>query len=92
MEMTVVGAGVTRGQINKLSEVIARPDDDLHSGNAELAVVLIDHGGEFRDKRFGHVPHAGAIRFAEYLCEATLNVFDLGDIELPMSRPGDGLR
>ncbi len=67
--MAVVGARVTRGQINKLSKVIARPDDDLHSGHAELAVVLIDHSAEFRDKRFGHVPYTGATGLAEYVCE-----------------------
>jgi len=87
-----VGAGVTRGQVDQLSKVITRPHNDLHPGHTELAVVLIDHGREALDQRSRDIPRPGVIGLAEYRSEATLNAFNLCNIELPMSRPGDEAR
>ncbi|WP_201698500.1 hypothetical protein [Paraburkholderia hiiakae] len=90
--MAVVGAGITRGQINEFPKVITRADDDLHPRHAELAIVLIYYGGEALDQRFGHIPHSGAVCLGEHFSESTLDTLNLSDIELPVSRPGDEAR
>ncbi|CAG9254837.1 hypothetical protein PUN4_230034 [Paraburkholderia unamae] len=92
LKVAVIGAGPSRGQIDELSEVVTRPDYDLHPGHAELAVVLVHHGGEALDQRLGHSPHAGAIGIVEYLVEVTFNAFNLPDIKLSVSRAGDETR
>lgn len=89
LKVAVVGAGFTRGQISKFAEMIACPDNDLHPGHAELAVVLVYYGSETVDQRFGDIPRSHAVCLGEHFSEATLDTFNLPDIELPVSRPGD---
>ncbi|MFX1689430.1 hypothetical protein PWR05_33680 [Paraburkholderia sp. A2RI-6] len=81
-----------RDPTHQLSEVITRPHYDLHSGHAERAVVFIDNGGETVSQRFRHIPDASVVCLIEYLSEATFNAFDVRDIELPVSGPGDEAR
>lgn len=92
LKVAVVGAEIVRCQINKFPEMIARPDNNLHPGNAELAIVLVDRGSEALDQRSGHIPHSATIRLGEHFSEASFNSVDLPDIEFSMSRPGNETR
>lgn len=89
LNAAVVGAGVTRGQVHELFEMVTRPYKDLHAGHAELAVVFVHYGGEALDQRFRNIPRSGAICLGEHLSEVAIDAFNLFDIQLPMSRPGD---
>jgi hypothetical protein len=94
-QATVWPGGPSTGRVprtcesGKFIEIAVRADNVHHPGYAEHAIAFVDHGSEFLDQRFEYVSHSGAICLGEHHAKATLDAFDLPDIKLPMSRPGN---